>query len=53
VDDNRVATADEIQHLFKLGTFSVFARCVIDKSAVKFQAFQLSDGLLARVLTLM
>jgi hypothetical protein len=48
MDDDRIASSDKIQQLLKLGTFGVLARCVIHKCAIKFQAFELSAGLLVK-----
>src|SRR5215212_2853000 len=48
MDDDRIASSDKIQQLLKLGTFGVLARGVIRKCAVKFQALQLSAGLLVK-----
>jgi hypothetical protein len=48
MDDDRIASSYKTEQLLKLGTFGVLARCVIHKCAIKFQAFQLSAGLLVK-----
>jgi hypothetical protein len=48
VNDHRIPAADKSEKLLKLGTFGIFARCVIYKSAVKWHSFQLPPLVLVK-----